>query len=136
LRAEVHVRDEPVGRQCGGEVMSGGIGLSSGTLTLDGTPSVVLCSSVFPFRIPRSQWDHRLELVQESGYGMIDLYVHWGFHEEVPGRIDLTSPERELQHFLDLAAARGLLVMARPGPYICSETDGGGLPWWLHHGAS
>src|SRR5690625_7242210 len=22
--------------------------------------------------------------------------------------------------------------MARPGPYICSETDGGGLPWWLH----
>ncbi|NMA77966.1 MAG: beta-galactosidase [Actinomycetales bacterium] len=116
--------------------MSGGIGLSSGTLTLDGTPSVVLCSSVFPFRIPRSQWDHRLELVQESGYGMIDLYVHWGFHEEVPGRIDLTSPERELQHFLDLAAARGLLVMARPGPYICSETDGGGLPWWLHHGAS
>lgn len=112
--------------------MTSSIGLASGTLTLDGTPSVVLCSSVFPFRIPRSQWDHRLQLVQESGYGMIDLYVHWGFHEEVPGQIDLTSPQRDLQHFLDLAAARNLLVMARPGPYICSETDGGGLPWWLH----
>ena len=110
----------------------GALGLSSGTLTVDGTPSVLLCSSVFPFRIPREQWDHRLQLVRESGYRMVDLYVHWGFHEEGPGRIDLSSPERDLRHFLDLAAARGLLVMARPGPYICSETDGGGLPWWLH----
>src|SRR5690625_7784009 len=63
---------------------------------------------------------------------MIDLYVHWGFHEEVEGQIDLSSPERDLQRFLDLAHDQGLLVMARPGPYICSETDGGGLPWWLH----
>ena len=110
----------------------GALALSSGRLTVDGVPSVVLCSSVFPFRIPRQQWGHRLQLVAESGYRMVDLYVHWGFHEEVPGTIDLTSPERDLRHFLDLARDRGLLVMARPGPYICSETDGGGLPWWLH----
>ncbi|MGO2537501.1 MAG: beta-galactosidase, partial [Brachybacterium tyrofermentans] len=112
--------------------MTASIDLTSGRLALDGVPSVVLCSSVFPFRIPSEQWDHRLQLVQESGYGMVDLYVHWGFHEEVPGVIDLESPERDLRRFLDLAHARGLLVMARPGPYICSETDGGGLPWWLH----
>src|SRR5699024_9479114 len=68
-------------------------------------------------------------LVRESGYRMIDLYVHWGFHEEVEGQIDLSSPERDLQRFLDLAHDQGLLVMARPGPYICSETDGGSLPW-------
>lgn len=112
--------------------MRGVLELSSRQLTVDGRPSVVLCSSVFPFRIPRQQWDHRLQLVQESGYGMVDLYVHWGFHEESPGTIDLGSPERDLAHFLGLARDRGLLVMARPGPYICSETDGGGLPWWLH----
>lgn len=112
--------------------MTASIDLTAGRLALDGIPSVVLCSSVFPFRIPSEQWDHRLQLVQESGYSMIDLYVHWGFHEEVPGVIDLESPERDLRRFLDLTHARGLLVMARPGPYICSETDGGGLPWWLH----
>ena len=114
------------------ETSQGVIDLSAARLDVDGTPSVLLCSSVFPFRIPRSQWDHRLALVAESGYRMIDLYVHWGFHEETPGSIDLTAPERDLRHFLDLARDRGLLVMARPGPYICSETDGGGLPWWLH----
>lgn len=108
------------------------LSLSAGRLDLDGTPSILLCSSVFPFRIPVDQWAHRLRRVRESGYGMVDLYVHWGFHEEVEGSIDLTSPERDLRRFLDLAAAEGLLVMARPGPYICSETDGGGLPWWLH----
>src|SRR5690625_573596 len=106
--------------------------LTTGRLSIDGTPSVLLCSSVFPFRIPSQQWEHRLRLVRESGYRMIDLYVHWGFHEEVEGQIDLSSPERDLQRFLDLAHDQGLLVMARPGPYICSETDGGGLPWWLH----
>jgi beta-galactosidase len=112
--------------------MASSIELSADRLLLDGTPSVLLCSSVFPFRIPSAQWAHRLDLVRDSGYRMIDLYVHWGFHEPQPGRIDLTSPERDLKRFLDLAAERELLVMARPGPYICSETDGGGLPWWLH----
>ncbi|MGN7210519.1 beta-galactosidase [Brachybacterium paraconglomeratum] len=112
--------------------MPSSIELSAGRLLVDGTPSVLLCSSVFPFRIPSSQWAHRLDLVRDSGYRMIDVYVHWGFHEPSPGRIDLTSPERDLRRFLDLAAERDLLVMARPGPYICSETDGGGLPWWLH----
>ena len=106
--------------------------LDDGRLTVDGVPSVLLCSSVFPFRLPPETWAHRLRLVRESGYHMVDLYVHWGFHEQVEGQIDLESPERDLRRFLDLAAAEGLLVMARPGPYICSETDGGGLPWWLH----
>jgi beta-galactosidase len=111
---------------------AGRLGLESGTLSVEGTPSVLLCSSVFPFRLPPSTWEHRLRLVRESGYRMVDLYVHWGFHEVVEGSIDLTSPERDLTRFLELCDAQGLLVMARPGPYICSETDGGGLPAWLH----
>lgn len=110
----------------------GALELGAGTLTLDGVPSVLLCSSVFPFRLPPATWEHRLRLVKESGYRMVDLYVHWGFHETTEGRIDLESPPRDLARFLRLCAERDLLVMARPGPYICSETDGGGLPAWLH----
>uniref|UniRef100_A0A8C5J9F1 GLBL2 protein n=1 Tax=Junco hyemalis TaxID=40217 RepID=A0A8C5J9F1_JUNHY len=33
--------------------------------------------------------------------------------------------------FLSLAAKNGLWVILRPGPYICSEWDLGGLPSWL-----
>ncbi|MBQ7643168.1 MAG: beta-galactosidase, partial [Clostridia bacterium] len=36
-----------------------------------------------------------------------------------------------LGKFLDLAAEIGLYAVVRPGPYICSEWDFGGLPWWL-----
>ena len=37
----------------------------------------------------------------------------------------------DLDRFLSLAAARGLLVLLRPGPYICAEWAGGGLPAYL-----
>ncbi|MCZ9344443.1 beta-galactosidase, partial [Streptomyces sp. TRM76130] len=32
---------------------------------------------------------------------------------------------------LRLAGEEGLRVLLRPGPYICAEWDGGGLPAWL-----
>lgn len=39
--------------------------------------------------------------------------------------------ERDVSAFLAMAEQEGLLVLARPGPYICSEWDGGALPAWL-----
>ena len=33
--------------------------------------------------------------------------------------------------FLNMAQQAGLYVIARPGPYINAETDGGGIPAWL-----
>ena len=37
----------------------------------------------------------------------------------------------DVEAFLALAQEAGLLVLLRPGPYICGEWDFGGLPWWL-----
>lgn len=33
-----------------------------------------------------------------------------------------------------MAHKAGLLVILRPGPYICGEHEYGGLPWWLLSG--
>jgi hypothetical protein len=38
---------------------------------------------------------------------------------------------RDVTAFLDIAHELGLLVLLRPGPYICGEWDFGGLPAWL-----
>lgn len=57
--------------------------------------------------------------------------VPWNFHEPFPGRVDLASPSRHLFRFLRLAQAHGLLVVLRPGPYVCAELEFGGLPAWL-----
>jgi beta-galactosidase len=46
-------------------------------------------------------------------------------------RFDFASPHLNLTHFLLLAQQNNLNVLLRPGPYICSEWDNGGLPWWL-----
>ena len=37
----------------------------------------------------------------------------------------------EVESFVAAAREEDLLVILRPGPYIDSERDFGGLPWWL-----
>jgi sugar phosphate isomerase/epimerase len=106
------------------------VALSPSGLVLDDGEQVRLCASLFYFRIPRESWASRLAAVRASGYDLIDVYVPWNFHEVAPGRWDFEG-RRDVAAFLDLAHDAGLRVIARPGPYICSEWDGGALPAWL-----
>ncbi|GAB2656132.1 beta-galactosidase [Kribbella swartbergensis] len=99
-------------------------------IRIDGRPQVVLCASLFYFRLPREQWRARLDQVKASGYTCVDVYLPWNFHELAPGRWSFDG-RRDVAAFLDLAHEVGLYVIARPGPYICSEWDGGALPAWL-----
>lgn len=99
-------------------------------IRIGGTPRVMLCASLFYFRLPREQWQARLEQVRDSGYTCVDVYLPWNFHETAPGRWSFTG-RRDVAAFLELAHQAGLHVIARPGPYICSEWDGGALPAWL-----
>ncbi|WP_030147271.1 beta-galactosidase [Streptomyces sp. NRRL S-455] len=97
---------------------------------IDGRPRTLLCASLFYFRLPREQWRERLAQVRASGYTCVDVYLPWNFHELAPGRFSFEG-RRDVAAFLDLAREEGLYVIARPGPYICSEWDGGALPAWL-----
>lgn len=106
------------------------VGLRPSGLVLDGAEQVHLCASLFYFRVPREAWADRLAQVAASGYTLVDVYVPWNFHETAPGTWDFTG-RRDVGEFLDLARDAGLGVIARPGPYICSEWDGGALPAWL-----
>jgi hypothetical protein len=106
------------------------VGLRPSGLVLDGAEQVHLCASLFYFRLPREVWAARLAKVAASGYTLVDVYLPWNFHETAPGRWDFTG-RRDVGAFLDLARDAGLGVIARPGPYICSEWDGGALPAWL-----
>ncbi|KAM7337892.1 hypothetical protein ACRRTK_004011 [Alexandromys fortis] len=63
--------------------------------------------SIHYFRVPREYWRDRLLKMKACGLNT------------------LTTA------FIQLAAKIGLWVILRPGPYICSEIDLGGLPSWL-----
>ena len=111
--------------------MSAQVRLESGALMIQGKPTVLLCSSFFYFRIPREYWRRRMRDLKKSGYNAIDVYFPWNYHEVTPGEWDF-SGERDVAAFLQIAAEENLYVVARPGPYICSEWDGGGIPIWVH----
>lgn len=64
------------------------------------------------------------------GVNTIQTYIPWNLHEVAPLQYDFTG-EKDILRFLDIANELGLLVILRPGPYICAEWDFGGFPWWL-----
>uniref|UniRef100_A0A8C1ZU88 Galactosidase, beta 1 n=1 Tax=Cyprinus carpio TaxID=7962 RepID=A0A8C1ZU88_CYPCA len=96
----------------------------------DGEPFRYISGSIHYSRIPRVYWKDRLLKMYMAGLNAIQTYVPWNFHEPVPGQYDF-SGDRDLEHFLQLCRDIGLLVIMRPGPYICAEWDMGGLPSWL-----
>ena len=104
--------------------------LDASSLRIGGQSEIILCASLFYFRIPRASWQERLEQVKAFGYNAIDVYFPWNYHERQEGSWDF-SGERDVEYFLQQAAEAGLWVVARPGPYICSEWDGGSLPGHL-----
>ncbi|XP_058513131.1 beta-galactosidase [Ochotona princeps] len=96
----------------------------------DGQPFRYVSGSIHYFRIPRFYWKDRLLKMKMAGLNAIQTYVPWNFHEPQPGKYQF-SGDRDVEQFLWLAHKLGLLVILRPGPYICAEWDMGGLPAWL-----
>ncbi|XP_028330856.1 beta-galactosidase [Gouania willdenowi] len=96
----------------------------------DGENFRYISGSIHYSRIPRVYWKDRLLKMYMAGLNAIQTYIPWNYHEVSPGRYSF-SGDRDVEYFLKLAQDIGLLVILRPGPYICGEWDMGGLPAWL-----
>ncbi|NWI54387.1 BGAL galactosidase, partial [Calyptomena viridis] len=96
----------------------------------DGVPFRYISGSIHYARVPRPAWRDRLIKMYMSGLSAVQVYVPWNYHEMLPGVYDFAG-NRDVEAFLDLTAELGLLVILRPGPYICAEWEMGGLPAWL-----
>ncbi|MEU6848895.1 beta-galactosidase family protein [Actinacidiphila alni] len=97
---------------------------------LDGEPFRIISGALHYFRVHPGQWRDRLRKARLLGLNTVDTYVPWNLHEPRPGEF-LTDDGLDLERFLRLAQEEGLYVLLRPGPYICGEWEGGGLPGWL-----
>ncbi|MGW0581281.1 glycoside hydrolase family 35 protein [Streptomyces sp. NPDC002920] len=97
---------------------------------LHGEPFRILSGALHYFRVHPDQWTDRLRKARLMGLNTVETYVPWNLHEPEPGTLDLDGL-LDLPRFLRLADAEGLRVLLRPGPFICAEWDGGGLPFWL-----
>ncbi|HEX6452491.1 MAG TPA: beta-galactosidase [Trebonia sp.] len=84
-----------------------------------------------PWRTPSpSLWLDDLQKAKAEGYNAVTVYFDWDYNSPSPGVYDFTGV-RDYNTFLNMAQEAGLYVVARPGPYINAETDGGGIPSWV-----
>lgn len=97
---------------------------------LGGEPFRVISGAIHYFRVPREYWRDRLIKLKACGFNTVETYVAWNMHEPREGEFDY-SDMLDIEDFLATAAELGLYAIVRPGPYICSEWEFGGLPWWL-----
>ncbi|MGW4161841.1 beta-galactosidase [Streptomyces sp. NPDC004788] len=93
-------------------------------------PLRIISGGLHYFRVHPEQWADRLHKARLLGLNTVETYVPWNLHAPRPG-VFHRDGGLDLPRFLDLAAAEGLHVLLRPGPYICAEWEGGGLPSWL-----
>uniref|UniRef100_A0A671VDY1 Beta-galactosidase n=1 Tax=Sparus aurata TaxID=8175 RepID=A0A671VDY1_SPAAU len=107
-----------------------GLTANSSQFTLERKPFRILGGSIHYFRVPRAYWEDRLLKMKACGLNTLTTYVPWNLHEPERGAFNFED-ELDLEAYLRLAASLGLWVILRPGPYICSEWDLGGLPSWL-----
>lgn len=97
---------------------------------LNGEPFRILSGAMHYFRVVPEYWRDRLEKMRAFGLNTVETYVAWNLHEPRPGEFHFEGM-LDIVKFIETAADVGLKVIARPGPYICSEWDFGGLPSWL-----
>ncbi|MDY4187229.1 MAG: beta-galactosidase [Candidatus Borkfalkiaceae bacterium] len=95
-----------------------------------GKKHLIISGAIHYFRILPECWRDRLEKLKNCGFNAVETYVCWSLHEKTEGVFDF-SGRLDLGAFIDEAKNLNLDVIIRPGPYICAETDFGGLPSWL-----
>ena len=96
----------------------------------NGQPMRIISGAMHYFRIRPESWRDRLEKMRLFGLNTVETYVAWNLHEPRPGEFNFEG-SLDIVRYIQMAAEVGLKVLVRPGPYICSEWDFGGLPAWL-----
>jgi beta-galactosidase len=104
--------------------------IKQGHFVLDGKPFRIISGEMHYTRVPRAYWRDRLKMAKAMGLNTITTYVFWNAHEKTPGHYDF-SGQNDIAEFIREAQQEGLYVILRPGPYVCSEWELGGLPAWL-----
>lgn len=106
--------------------------IKNGDFVYDGKSVRIISGEMHYPRIPHQYWRHRMQMLKAMGLNAVATYVFWNIHEPEPGKWDFTG-DKNLAEYIKIAGEEGLLVILRPGPYVCAEWEFGGYPWWLQN---
>ncbi len=96
----------------------------------NGKPVKLISGAVHYFRNMPDTWEDIFKKLLAMGCNCVETYCAWNMHEKQPGVFDF-SGILDIGKFIKTAGDMGLMAIVRPGPYICSEWEFGGLPWWI-----
>jgi beta-galactosidase len=97
----------------------------------DGKEIKIISGAVHYFRNMPDTWRDIFRKMRAMGLNCVETYCAWNMHEKKVGEFDF-SGILDIRAFIKAAEEEGLMVIVRPGPYICAEWEFGGLPWWLN----
>lgn len=100
------------------------------TLTIDGKRIWIVSGSLHFQRFPRETWPERIHAARLAGLNTIETPVFWNRVEPRQGSFDFKG-DNDIRHFLTLVHEAGMHAILRPGPYVGTGWDFGGLPAWL-----
>lgn len=104
--------------------------ISGNQFLWNGEPFRILSGSMHYFRVVPQYWADRIQKMRTFGLNTVETYIPWNLHESEPTEYNFKG-SLDLATFLATIRDAGMHAIVRPGPYICSEFDFGGLPYWL-----
>jgi hypothetical protein len=103
-------------------------------VSLAGGRGALITGEIQFWRMDPAHWRPALESARDLGITTVATYLSWRRHEPRRGAADLRGahgPELDVHAFLALCRELGMEVVLKPGPWICAEEVGGGLPDWI-----
>lgn len=90
----------------------------------------IISGAIHYFRMFREQYEDRLMKLKACGFNTVETYIPWNLHEPKEGQF-VFEDFYDFNEFIKIAENLDLMVIVRPGPFICAEWEMGGLPAWL-----
>ncbi len=104
-----------------------------GHFIIDGDPHFVIAAEYQYYRDRRESWSRTLHLIRAAGTNTVTFYVPWRHHQVAndPQQFDFsgtTAANRDVRGFIATVADTGMHAIVKPGPFVHSELNIGGLP--------
>ncbi|KAL4867077.1 putative beta-galactosidase A [Aspergillus spectabilis] len=114
--------------------LQGLVTFDSDSLLVRGERIFLLSAEYHPFRLPiPSLWLDNFQKIKAMGFNNVSFYIYWPLHEGKPGEFTAAGVFA-LEQWCKAASDAGIYFIARPGPYINSESSGDGFPGWTSEG--
>ncbi|KAF3045591.1 hypothetical protein E8E12_010328 [Didymella heteroderae] len=108
----------------------------NGSLQVNGERVIIMSGEFHYARLPVPElWLDIFHKFRANGMNTVSIYFFWSYHSASKGTYDFTTPGKDIQRLFDAAKEAGLYVIARPGPYMNAETNGGGFALWTSDGS-